>query len=653
MAAGPVLELKNVSRAYPSGETVVTALDDVTLSIAAGELVAIMGASGSGKSTLMNILGCLDRATSGSYHIGTRETSSLVPDELAALRREHFGFIFQHYNLLPELTAAANIEVPAVYAGSRQKDRRTRAQALLRRLGIENREHHLPGQLSGGQQQRVSIARALMNGADVILADEPTGALDSQSGKEVLSILQALHGEGRTVVIVTHDASVAAIANRIIELRDGKVISDRTRPDGHAGATPVIADPARRQSTSLGAFANRLRQSFAMAVLALRAHQLRTLLTMLGIIIGIASVICVVALGEGSQRQVLANINNLGTNTIEVFAGGRAGDTRSSRVTTLSIDDAGELARQPYAAAVTPTVSTNGTVRFATLESNAQVNGVGEGYFDVRGAQFIMGAPFDEESVRARAQEVVIDDAARAALFPDRQDGGIGKVIFIGQVPIRVIGVIRTIQTGGFGPQNLQLFLPYTTLQTRMLGNNSLRSIMLRVVDEIGQDTAERAVTALLTQRHGSMDFNIVNADEIRQAITSTTQTLTLLIAGIAVISLIVGGIGVMNIMLVSVSERVTEIGVRMAVGARQGDILQQFLIEAVLVCVLGGLLGIAVALIFGALFSSFTTNFALVYSPMSFVVAVLCSSLIGIVFGYLPARNASRLDPVVALARA
>lgn len=654
MAAGAALELKNVSRAYPSGESVVTALDDVTLSIAPGELVAIMGASGSGKSTLMNILGCLDRATSGSYHIGNRETSSLMPDELAALRREHFGFIFQHYHLLPELTAAGNVEVPAVYAGTSQKDRRARARSLLGRLGIENREHHLPSQLSGGQQQRASIARALMNGADVILADEPTGALDSQSGREVLQILQALNAEGRTVVIVTHDASVASVANRVIELRDGKVISDNVRAAGNADSQPVSPETARRKTTRLGALANRLRQSFAMAVLALRAHQLRTLLTMLGIIIGIASVICVVALGQGSQRQVLQNINNLGTNTIEVFAGDRAGDTRSTRVRTLSIDDAEELARQPYVAAVAPTVSTSGTVRFAALESNAQVNGVGDQYFDVRGAQFIMGSAFDDESVRTRAQEVVIDDAARKALFPDSSDGGVGKVILIGQVPFRVIGVIKTIQTGGFGAgQNLSLFLPYTTVQTRLLGASSLRSIMLRVSDDTAQDDAERSVTALLLQRHGVMDFNIVNTGEIREAITSTTQTLTLLISGIAVISLIVGGIGVMNIMLVSVSERITEIGVRMAVGARQGDILQQFLIEAVLVCVLGGLLGIAVALTFGVAFSSFTTNFALIYSPASFAIAVLCSSLIGIVFGYLPARNASRLDPVVALARA
>ncbi|MFA5901600.1 MAG: ABC transporter permease [Hyphomicrobium sp.] len=388
-----------------------------------------------------------------------------------------------------------------------------------------------------------------------------------------------------------------------------------------------------------------------MAVRALQAHQLRTLLTMLGIIIGIASVVCVVALGEGSQRRVLASISSLGTNTLEIFAGRNFGDTRSGKITTLVVQDADELAKQPYAAAVTPTVSTSSTVRFAENESSAQVNGVGAAYFTARGAQLAMGGLFDADSVRTRAQEVVIDDNTRKALFADFPNGGVGEVILIGAVPCRIIGVIQP-QQGGFGSsQNLSLYLPYTTVQTRILGTTSLRSITLRVEDDVSPNAAEQAVTAFLTQRHGTKDF-FINTDDIRQTITSTTQTMTSLVAAIAVISLIVGGIGLMNIMLVSVSERVPEIGVRMAVGARQGDILQQFLIEAVLVCVLGGLLGIALALAFGAIFSSFTSNFALVYSPASIIVAVLCSSLIGVVFGYLPARNASRLDPVVSLAR-
>jgi len=189
-------------------------------------------------------------------------------------------------------------------------------------------------------------------------------------------------------------------------------------------------------------------------------------------------------------------------------------------------------------------------------------------------------------------------------------------------------------------------------VQTRFLGSTSLRSITVRVSDDVATDLAEQAVTRLLTQRHGTKDFFILNTDDIRQTITSTTETMTLLIAAIAVISLVVGGIGVMNIMLVSVSERVSEIGVRMAVGARQADILQQFLIEAMLVCLIGGVLGIAAAFGFGALFSAFSTRFSLVYSATSVIAAFLCSSLIGVVFGYLPARNASQLDPVAALAK-
>jgi len=652
MSSEPIILIDGVGREYVAGETVIAALKDVSISIDAGEMVAIIGASGSGKSTLMNILGCLDRPTSGTYRIAGSETSALSPDELAALRREHFGFIFQRYHLLPELTALGNVEVPAVYAGSAQDVRRAQALHLLKRLGMENREGHRPGQLSGGQQQRVSIARALINGGDVILADEPTGALDSQSGKEVLQILGELHSDGKTVIIVTHDPSVASTADRIIELKDGEVVSDRRlrAKAGDAGRGEPHANG--RKSAPWAAAASRLRQAFLMAVHALHAHQMRTLLTMLGIIIGIASVVCVVALGAGSQQKVLANISSLGTNTLEIFAGRNFGDTRSGKITTLVVSDADQLATQPYAAAVTPTVSSSDTVRFETLESNAQINGVGEQYFLAKGAKLAVGRLFDAESVRMRAQEVVIDDNTRKALFADDPYSGLGEVIFIGQVPCRVIGVIQP-QQGGFGSsENLPLYLPYTTVQTRILGSASLRSITLRVKDNVDPAAAEQAVTAFLTQMHGSKDFFIINTDDIRRTITSTTQTLTLLVAAIAVISLIVGGIGVMNIMLVSVSERVPEIGVRMAVGARQADILQQFLIEAVLVCVMGGIFGIAVALGFGVVFSSFNTDFQLVYSPTSIIVAVVCSSIIGVAFGYLPARNASRLDPVVALSR-
>ena len=649
----PLIVLSKIRREFPSGEGTIAVLKDIDLTIQAGEMVAIMGASGSGKSTLMNILGCLDRPTSGSYRISGRETLPLDADELAALRREHFGFIFQRYHLLGELDALDNVEIPAVYAGRSRNERTMRANTLLERLGMADRMSHRPGQLSGGQQQRVSIARALMNNANIILADEPTGALDKSSGEEVLRILDELHAEGRTVIIVTHDMTVARRAQRIIELSDGEIVFDKAN---EVGTKPTVV-AAGRDSTVPGrsvftAWLDRFRDAFRMALLAMGAHMLRTFLTMLGIIIGIASVVSVVALGQGSQQRVLENISRLGTNTLEIFAGKDFGDTRSGKITTLVVSDAMELAKQPYVAAVTPTISTSSTVRFRGKEATALINGVGDQYFSATGTKLSEGRFFDAASVREIAQEVVIDANTKTALFADSAASPVGQVILAGSVPVRIVGVVQTRQ-GGFGSsQNPSLYLPYTTVQTRLLGSTSLRSITVRVSDNVAPSLAEQAVTRFLLQRHGLKDFFVLNTDDIRQTITSTTRTMTVLIAAIAVISLIVGGIGVMNIMLVSVSERVAEIGVRMAIGARQSDILQQFLIEAVLVCLIGGVLGIIAALGFGVVFSAFSTSFGLVYSGTSIAVAFLCSTLIGIVFGYLPARNASQLDPVAALTR-
>ncbi|MGV1760937.1 MacB family efflux pump subunit [Rhizobium sp. A22-96] len=646
-----IIDLKGVCRHYQSADRTITVLQDIDLSIAEGEMVAIVGPSGSGKSTLMNMIGLLDRPSAGTYAIAGEATHRLDNDALSRLRREHFGFIFQRYHLLSELTAIGNIEVPAIYAGHPADARRARAASLLQRLGMEERSSHRPGQLSGGQQQRVSIARALMNNGNVILADEPTGALDRQSGEDVLRILGELHAEGHTVVIVTHDMNVAARAERIIEISDGRIVADR-RMAGERPHSQASLGEARLGKSGWQEMTGRLTEAFRMAILALNAHRLRAFLTMLGIIIGIASVVSVIALGEGSQRKVLENINSLGTNTLEIFPGQSFGDTRSGRIKTLVVSDAEALAKLTYVAAITPTVSTSSTVRFGSTEANALINGVGDAYFSVKGSKLVTGRLFDADSVRRLAQDAVIDQNTAATLFDEKGLDPIGQTILIGKVPVRVIGVISS-QQGGFGASdNLSVYLPYTGVQARLLGDMSLRSITVRVADNAENSAAEAAVTQFLERRHSAKDFFILNTDDIRQTITSTIRTMTLLVSSIAVISLLVGGIGVMNIMLVSVSERIAEIGVRMAVGARRQDILQQFLIEAVLVCLLGGILGIATALGFGAAFNYFGPDFKLIYSMGSIVLAFACSCAIGLTFGYLPARNASLLDPVAALSR-
>ncbi|MEF9956990.1 MAG: MacB family efflux pump subunit [Acinetobacter sp.] len=652
----PLLEVTDLTREFPAGESTVQILKGINLKIYAGELVAIVGQSGSGKSTLMNILGCLDKPTAGSYRVSGRETRQLEPDELAHLRREYFGFIFQRYHLLGDLTASGNVEVPAIYAGVESHVRQQRSAEILSDLGLAERLHHRPSQLSGGQQQRVSIARALMNGGDVILADEPTGALDKQSGVEVMRILRELNAKGHTIILVTHDLNVAKNASRIIEISDGNIISDRanTPEHGELDAEPqTLVRTPQKKTSAWRSFFDRLGEAFHMALLAMNAHRMRTFLTMLGIIIGIASVVSVVALGNGSQKKILENISSLGTNTITVFQGRGFGDnSRASQVKTLIPADADALAEQPYVDGVSPSANTSVSLRFKDTEASATVNGVSADFFYVKGMNFKSGQAFDKNSVLQRAQDVVIDTNTEKTFFADGTNP-VGQVLLLGSVPSRIIGVIDAQQGMMGSSDSLNVYLPYSTVMSRMLGQSNVRSIVIRIKDEYPSSAAENAILTLLEQRHGAQDVFTQNSDSIRETIQQTTATMTLLISAIAVISLVVGGIGVMNIMLVSVTERTQEIGVRMAVGARQSDILQQFLIEAILVCLLGGVLGVLLSLGIGQVIGHFAKDvIQMSYSTTSIVAAFVCSSLIGIVFGFLPARNAAQLDPVAALAR-
>lgn len=647
----PIMEVKDLIREFPAGDEKIRVLHGIDLTIYEGEMVAIIGQSGSGKSTLMNILGCLDQATAGSYHIYGKAVDKLSADELAELRREHFGFIFQRYHLLGDINAQDNVAVPAVYAGMPVRQREARATQLLDDLGLGAKTQNRPSQLSGGQQQRVSIARALMNGGDIILADEPTGALDSQSGKDVMAILRNLNSQGHTIIMVTHDPSIAAQAERVIEIKDGQILKDYYT-DNRFDKTKAVQHLNFAKKSGVTAFLDRLSEAFKMSVLAMKAHKMRTLLTMLGIIIGIASVVSVVGLGQGSQQKILNDISSLGTNTLTVRDGYKFGDPRRKyHDNNLTDADANAVAEQPYVQSVSPQVSSSATARYRETEASVNVSGVGKDYLTVKGEKLALGQTFNDNSITSMTQDVIIDDNAKTAFFANVSDP-IGEVMLVGSVPARVIGVLQPSEQA-FGPSSdtPTLYMPYTTVMHRMVGTNHIDSFIVLLKNTISSSAAEQAVSDLIEQRHGTDDFRIQNSDSIRQTIESTTGTMTLLVSSIAIISLIVGGIGVMNIMLVSVTERTSEIGVRMAVGARQSDIMQQFLIEAILVCILGGILGITLAFAIGALINKFAGgNFQVVYSTTSIVAAVVCSTLIGVVFGFIPARNAARLNPVDAL---
>ncbi len=649
------IRLESLNKIIGEGENAAHILKDVHFSIQKGEFVAIIGQSGSGKSTLMNILGCLDSFTSGTYTLMGQNVQTLAPDALADLRNQTFGFIFQRYNLLGVLDAQENVALPAIYNGAPKKERLARSAQLLQKLGLGEKIRHTPSKLSGGQQQRVSIARALMNGGEILLADEPTGALDSASGLNVMGILQDLHKQGHTIILVTHDPKIAAYAERIIEIQDGRIISDK---ENTLEAANTVQEDVADSKTGEKAEKQNSRATIPfyeichMAVQAITSHKMRSALTMLGIIIGIAAVVSVTALGQGSQEKILENISSMGTNTITVFPGKSFGDSRSGQIKTLTVNDASALAGQSYVTGATPSTSTSGTITWLNKTKTSRLEGVGQDFASVKGLTLAQGRFFTEEEVQNQSSVVVIDDNVRKEFFADGENP-LGQILLFNRQPLEIIGVTKKTESG-FGPSDsLNLWIPYTTAMYKIAGNRDISSIIVQIADNTGTQAAEQNIINLLISRHnGQKDFFTQNSDTIKQTIESTTSTMTLLISCIAFISLAVGGIGVMNIMLVSVTERTREIGLRMAIGAKQKNILQQFLLEAVLLCLVGGTTGILLALLICFGFNTLSSAFSMSLSLNSILVALISATAIGLFFGFVPARNAARLNPIEALSR-
>lgn len=635
--------LRDVSKKI--GENFI--LKKINLSIKRGEFVAIIGQSGSGKSSLLNIIGTLDEPSFGSFFFENYELKKLSRDAKAQLRREKIGFIFQKYNLLPLLNSKDNVALSAVYAGKSRSQRDQRAGELLKSLGLEAKMHARPNELSGGQQQRVSIARALMNGGDLILADEPTGALDSKSGARVLEILKELHQRGHTIVLVTHDASIAAMAGRVIEIKDGVMVSDT---GGQIPAQMPVLQDFPREKMGWNLLKNQLLECFKIALFSIISRKLRSLLTMLGIIIALASVVCVVALGLGSEEKILKTTSALGTNTIEIRPGRGFGDLRSGR-TQLNFSDLQALRSLDYVQSAEPLMSASGVLTFKSISLNARMLGVGVQGFDADGLRLEAGRLLNAQDLRENANVAVLDFNAKKNIFPQMDAGQIlGKVVIFDAQPFRVIGILQRDARRSLSDNIVRIYIPYTTLMHKITGERALREIIVRVSDSTDSALAESAIVRLLELKRGRRDFFTFNLDSFKEAIIANKRTTTLLTTCVALIALIVGGIGVMNIMLVSVSERTREIGIRSALGARRGDILVQFLIEAVMICVVGAILGILLSLGIIFVFNLFAREFEMILSFGALTVGIFSSVLIGVIFGFFPARGAANLNPIRAL---
>jgi macrolide transport system ATP-binding/permease protein len=717
-----LITLKDIYKTYHLGEIDVPVLKGISLSVSHGEFVALMGTSGSGKTTLMNLLGCLDRPSAGEYWLDGQDVVALSADDWAQLRNQKIGFVFQTFNLLPRTSALENVIMPLSYTSEHllEPEARRRAEELLQRVGLGARLDHEPSQLSGGQQQRVAIARALINRPSILLADEPTGNLDSKTSEEVLQLFRRLNeAEGVTIILVTHDENVARAANRIIRIHDGMVQAAagpgvEAGPE-KAGAAPAAAPGAAAQRSGWAWL--RLQWMVRTALNGLRRNVLRAALTTLGIIIGVAAVIAMMEIGRGSSSAIQQTIASMGANILMVRAGtassGGVSFGAGSMMTLTPQDNDAIQEECPAVRAAAPVVRARTQVIYGNRNwVPTFIYGTTPTFLKVREWGLSEGAPLTNREVRNASKVCLLGQTLVRELF--QGESPLDKEIRIQNVSFKVIGVLSAKGANMMGmDQDDVLVAPWTTIKFRVVGSsattanqsakttssssssgtsntsdtvNSLSQIYPNTqnslypaqsatqaadtpqpvrfinVDEIlaaARTTQEipvaiQQITELLRERHRirpgePADFNIRDMTEMTKALASTTTMMTKLLLAVALISLLVGGVGIMNIMLVSVTERTREIGLRMAVGAWARDILEQFLAESVILCFCGGAAGILAGRGVSYLVRMLL-HWPTELSLDAIVAAFAVSVTVGIVFGFYPAWKAAHLDPIIAL---
>lgn len=666
-----MISLKGIHKTYKTGETEVRALAGVSLDIEEGEFIAIMGPSGSGKSTLMHIMGLLDTPDAGSYELFGKEVSGRSENELAVIRRRVIGFVFQQFNLLPRMTAVENVLLPLVYSqGAADASDASKAMSILDRLGLGPRSSHRPNQLSIGQQQRVAIARALINSPKIILADEPTGNLDSKRADEIMEIMDELNRQGITIILVTHEEDIGRHARRLIRMKDGEIVSDETtspsktisaegavrhdqRPDRHnAPPSPQVDN----ESTVIPR-PSEFKEFFRQGIRALSTNKARTALSTLGILIGVAAVIAMLALGRGAEKDIESKLASLGSNLLmlipgAVSSGGAMLETGAA--TRLTLDDAKRIKqRLDYVVDASGTVSGRGQAAFLDKNWNTQVMGVGASYAKLHASVPIIGRFFTDSENLLRERVAVVGATIVQKLFNNQNP--VGETIKINKQGFRIIGVLPQKGASGWRDRDDIVVIPVLTAMHRLFGKQYLDYIEIEITDPALANRAESDILALMVSTHNiplsqkDDAFNVLDMSDIRDMLTQSARTMSMLLAIIATISLLVGGIGIMNIMLVSVTERTREIGLRKAIGARRSDILAQFLAESVVVSASGGVMGIAIGWVMIRIVG-FIAGWNTVITLPSILLALIFSGTIGIAFGMYPARKASILNPIDAL---